>query len=245
MGETTAIEWTHRPGTVGASWNPWQGCHKVSTGCKNCYMFRDKLRYGQDPTKVVRSAKATFNAPLKWKEPHTIFVCSWSDFFIEEADKWRDEAWNIMRAAPQHTYLILTKRPERITENLPPDWGPDWLNTWLGVTAEDQEWADIRLSILRHVPARTRFVSCEPLLEQIMLDKYLGWLNWAIIGGESGSDARPMDLDWARALRDECAEAGVAYFYKQAGGNRKVDGVWGGRVLDGRTWDEYPIQEMT
>lgn len=115
MGHKSNIEWTS------ASWNPWQGCHKVSQGCKNCYMFRDKARYGQDPNTVVRSSDKTFYAPLKWAEPRTIFTCSWSDFFIEEADAWRDEAFAIMALTPQHTYQVLTKRPERMLEYFRPN----------------------------------------------------------------------------------------------------------------------------
>lgn len=111
MANKTGIEWTE------ATWNPWQGCHKVSQGCKNCYMFRDKARYGQDPNVVVRS-KTKFYDPLKWTESRTIFTCSWSDFFIEEADAWRDEAFAIMALTPQHTYQVLTKRPDRMREYL-------------------------------------------------------------------------------------------------------------------------------
>ena len=112
MAFKSAIEWTD------ATWNPWHGCHKISAGCKNCYMFRDKTRYGQDPNTVVRSGDKTFYAPLKWKEPRLIFTCSWSDFFIEEADPWRDEAFAIMALTPQHTYQVLTKRPDRMYEYL-------------------------------------------------------------------------------------------------------------------------------
>lgn len=112
MGFQSAIEWTE------TTWNPWQGCHKVSPGCKNCYMFRDKKRYGQEPNTVVRSHDKTFYAPLKWQEPRQIFTCSWSDFFIEEADAWRDEAFAIMSLTPQHTYQVLTKRPQRMLEYL-------------------------------------------------------------------------------------------------------------------------------
>lgn len=110
MAFNSAIEWTD------ATWNPWTGCHKVSAGCKNCYMFRDKARYGQDPNVVVRSADKTFYAPLKWAEPKKIFTCSWSDFFIEESDPWRDEAFAIMALTPRHTYQVLTKRPDRMRE---------------------------------------------------------------------------------------------------------------------------------
>lgn len=110
MGKESKIEWCT------SSWNPWQGCHKVSQGCKNCYMFRDKTRYGQDPNVVTASGDKTFYAPLKWKEPKRVFTCSWSDFFIEEADEWRDEAFAIMALTPQHTYQVLTKRADRMRE---------------------------------------------------------------------------------------------------------------------------------
>ena len=112
MGANSTIEWTE------GTWNPWHGCLKVSPGCAHCYMYRDKRRYGQNPTAVVRS-KTAFDAPLKWKEPKTIFTCSWSDFFIAEADAWRKDAWEVIRRSPQHTYQILTKRPERISGHLP------------------------------------------------------------------------------------------------------------------------------
>lgn len=112
MGKTSTIEWT------GGTWNPWTGCSKVSPGCKNCYMFRILRRRGRDPEIVIRS-KSTFNDPLRWKEPMMVFTCSMSDFFHETADPWRDEAWDIIRRTPQHTYQILTKRPERILECLP------------------------------------------------------------------------------------------------------------------------------
>jgi protein gp37 len=163
VGEQTAISWTNK------TWNPWQGCHKVSPGCAHCYMFAEKVRYGQDPATVVRSKPPTFNAPLKWTEPALVFTCSWSDFFIEEADAWRADAWEIIRATPHLTYQILTKRPERIAARLPADWGEGYPNVWLGVTDEGVEagpsaWAR-RISILLGTPAAVRFLSIEPLLE--------------------------------------------------------------------------------
>ena len=113
MAENSKIQWTDH------TWNPWQGCRKVSPGCLNCYMYRDKKRYGQDPATVVRSKPPTFNKPLKWHDPAKVFVCSWSDFFIEDADEWRDDAWEIMRRTPHLTYQILTKRPRNIKDRLP------------------------------------------------------------------------------------------------------------------------------
>jgi protein gp37 len=244
MGDSTKIEWTE------ATWNPWHGCHKVSAGCKNCYMFREKKAYGQDPNAVVRS-KTTFNAPLKWvkagKAPRYCFTCSWSDFFIEEADSWRSEAWEIIRATPQITYQILTKRPERIAAGLPGDWGEGYPNVWLGVSCENQEAADKRIPLLLCTPAAIRFISAEPLLGPINLHEIElpseynisinvpGWvsaleknhegryysapasLDWVIVGGESGPGARPFSIDWANAIVEQCRAANVPVFVKQLG----------------------------
>jgi protein gp37 len=165
MGETTAIEWTDR------TWNPWQGCHKVSPKCTHCYMYREKKMYGQKPDVVVRSKPPTFNAPLskKWSTPAHVFVCSWSDFWIEEADPWRDEAWAIIRRTPWLTYQIPTARPERILRCLPPDWGSGYPNVWLGVSVENQDAAERRVPALLRVPAVLRFLSCEPLLGRVDL----------------------------------------------------------------------------
>lgn len=235
MAERTGIAWTEK------TWNPWQGCHKVSRGCTLCYMYREKIRYGQDPRTVVRSKPATFNAPLKWKEPARVFTCSWSDWFIEEADGWRDEAWEIVRKTPHLTYQILTKRPERIAGHLPAGW--PWPNVWLGVSVEDQAAADERIPHLLATPAAVRFVSCEPLLAPVDLRRWL-WadtepvtdrvrtprLDWVIVGGESGPGARPMNVAWARSLLAQCKAANIPAFTKQLGAHvitRNDDGLSG------------------
>lgn len=165
MGATTAISWTTH------SWNPWQGCEAVSDGCTNCYAKTQAERWGRDFADVHRSAPATFRAPLskKWSEPAFVFTCSISDFFHNDADAWRPEAWEIIKATPWLTYQILTKRHGRIASHLPPDWGEGYPNVWLGVSAENQEWADRRIPVLLKVPARKRFVSAEPLLGPIDL----------------------------------------------------------------------------
>jgi protein gp37 len=286
MAKESSIEWTD------ATWNTHIGCRKVSQGCAQCYAERDMTRYGRDFSTVLRTKPATFNAPLKWDEPKLIFTCSWSDWFIEEADQWRDEAWDIIRRTPQHTYQILTKRPERILENLPEDWGDGWPNVWLLASVENQEMADLRIPQLLAVPAWIHGLSVEPLLGPVELTYYetcpdcdgagFFWvpgysptkvhqyekpsrykstcelcsgtadsagsgeielfpeIDWVITGGESGPGARPMELDWVRSIRDQCVSAGVPFFHKQNGGSRKIDGAWGGRTLDGRTWDEMP-----
>lgn len=241
MGESTSIEWTD------ATWNPWMGCLKVSPGCKQCYMYRDMKRYGRNP-KVVTRSKTTFNNPLKWvnqKKPGTkIFTCSWSDWFIDQADEWRDEAWDIARQTPQFIYQILTKRPENIADRLPADWGDGWPNVWLGVSVESKQYLH-RAWHLRDIPAAVRFISYEPALEFVNFNELFmaGGIHWLISGGESGYDPRPVNLGWFTHAREACQRHGVAYFHKQNGGNRKIDGAWGGRKLDGRTWGEFPTVE--
>jgi protein gp37 len=209
MGKTTGIAWTD------ATWNPWQGCTKVSDGCKNCYMYREKTRYGQDPFTVVRSKPHTFNAPLRWNLPERsrIFVCSWSDFYHVDADDWRHEAWELIRSLPQYDFLIPTKRIERFGIEGDGFMIPD--NVWLGVSVENQETADKRVPLLMETPAKVKWVSAEPLLGPVFLPYQV---DWVVVGGESGSTARPMDIDWARDLREECWVTYTPYFLKQLGG---------------------------
>lgn len=243
MGEKSEIQWTD------ATWNPWQGCLKVSPGCKQCYMYRDMKRYGRNPRVVVRS-KTTFDNPLKWarqgKTGTKVFTCSWSDWFIDQADEWRGEAWDIIRQTPQFIYQILTKRPENIADRLPPDWGNGWPNVWLGVSVESPEYLH-RVYRLQQIPAAVRFISYEPAIEYVSFrDVFrLGGIHWLISGGESGYDPRPYDLDWFRLARDDCHDFGITYFHKQHGGNRKVDGAWGGRKLDGVEYNGFPVIPVT
>jgi protein gp37 len=227
MGQSSAIEWTE------ATWNPWHGCLKVSPGCAHCYMYRDKRRYGQDPALVVRS-KTAFDAPQRWKEPKMIFTCSWSDFFVAEADRWRTEAWEVIRKTPQHTYQILTKRPERICEHLPDGW--PFHNVWLGVSVENPRfyW---RIESLKQIPASVRFLSLEPLLSS-MSRLPLEGISWVVVGGESGPGCRPMKPEWVREIREQCRRGEIAFFFKQWGGPRKD---MTGRTLDGRVWDSMPV----
>lgn len=237
MSTATGIEWTE------ATWNPWRGCTRVSPGCAHCYMFREQTRYGNDPEQIVRS-KTTFDDPLRWTAPKRIFTCSWSDWFHEAADPWRDEAWDIIRRTPHHTYQILTKRPERIADHLPPDWGTGYPNVWLGTSVELQRWVS-RVDLLCGVPAALRFLSCEPLLGSLDLARgpegadRLAHIGWVIAGGESGPRHRPMELAWARALRDQCVAHGIPFFLKQLGGWPDKRGG-AAALLDGRAWTETP-----
>mgnify|MGYP001304081613 CR=1 FL=1 len=234
MGKTTKISWTD------STWSPWRGCHKTSAGCKNCYFFRDAKRYGHDPETVVRS-KTTFNDPIKWKEPRKIFVCSWSDFFIEEADEWRDEAWDVMRRAPWHTYQICTKRIYRAEQCLPDDWGDGYKNVWLGVTGENQVMLDFRIHELMRIKSAIHWVSIEPMLEAIELsDWQLEELDWLVVGGESGNGARPFDPHWIDTLLNH-----RSLFVKQMGSNPIGLELKHPHGADPLEWDaRYRIQEF-
>jgi protein gp37 len=207
-------------------------------------MYRDKTRYGQDPATVVRSKPGTFNAPLHWKDPARVFVCSWSDFFIEDADDWRDEAWEIMRRTPHLTYMLLTKRAENIKDRLPPDW--PLKNVWLGVTAENQETANQRLAVLLFdVPAVKRFVSVEPMVGPVDLGHALckawsdggltmgNYLDWVICGGESGPEAREMLPKWALLLKRQCADTNTPFFMKQMSRKAPIPAFLQGREFPG------------
>jgi protein gp37 len=232
--KNSAIEWTDN------TWNPWVGCLKVSPGCKQCYMYRDQERYGNDPRAIRRTAPATFDAPLKWSKPEKVFTCSWSDFFIERADAWRDEAWSIIRRTPHLTYQVLTKRPENISGRLPDDWDDGWPNVWLGVSVENSDYL-WRLEALADIPARVRFVSYEPALGPVDFSAYAPvLLHWIISGGESGYAPRPANPEWFLSVREQCERSGIAHFHKQNGGSRKVDGAWGGRELDGKIYHNFP-----
>jgi protein gp37 len=223
MGDQSAIAWTQK------TWNPWQGCHKVSPGCKHCYMYREKRQYGQDPTVVVRSQPHTFNRPLHWPEPALVFTCSWSDWFIEEAHAWRDDAWSIIRRTPHLTYQILTKRPERIPGRLPWGDGEPWPNVWLGISAEDQRRLDLRWMYLERVRAARYWISYEPALGAINFTRCLPHrpggcghvsASWIVVGGESGSPRRELDLTLVTSTVSQCRAAGVAVFVKQDSGPR-------------------------
>lgn len=216
MGFNTGISWTD------ATWNPFYGCSKVSAGCKNCYMYRDQSRYGNNPA-VVQKSKTKFNEPLKWHEGKLVFTCSWSDFFIEEGDQYRDELWKIIKATPQHTYQILTKRPERIQQCLPSDWGNGYDNVWLGISVENQEMYEKRMFDFIEIKAKIKFLSIEPLLDVIILyGLHRSIINWVIVGGESGNlngkfTARECKAEWIQYIIDRCSINSVPIFVKQLG----------------------------
>jgi protein gp37 len=204
-------------------------------------MFAQQKRYGRDPSVVVRTQ--TWGDPLRWQQQaqadgrtDLVFTCSWSDWFHADADPWRDEAWAVVRKCPNLTFQVLTKRPERISAHLPADWGEGYPNVWLGVSIEDDSYVG-RADLLRAVPAKVRFVSAEPLLGPLpSLD--LTCVDWLIVGGESGPGFRPMNVKWARDLRERARAAGLAFFFKQSAGLYPGTGA----ELDGREWKEFPQQ---
>lgn len=215
--KNTHIQWCNH------TWNTHIFCYKISEGCKFCYMFRDLEKLNIDINRVTKTKLETFDFPLKVNEPSIIFANSWSDFFIQEADEWRNEAWEIIKKTKEkHIYLLLTKRPERILECLPPDWGIGYPNVWIGVSVENQKRTE-RINMLKDIPAAIRFVSFEPLLEDIQLtEEQKGLIDWAIIGGESGNEFgkhlyRPCEIEWIESLIHQFDGSTTAIFVKQLG----------------------------
>jgi len=235
MGTQTGIQWTNK------TWNPWRGCTKVSPGCAHCYMFTEQKRYGHDPSIVVKTK--TWNDPLRWqKEAESkgtkdlVFTCSWSDWFHEDADQWRPEAWAIVRACPNLIFQILTKRPERIHDHLPLDWRDGYPNVWLGVSVENRLHGLPRIDTLRYEQARIRFLSIEPLLEPLGPLNLTG-IHWGIIGGESGPGARQCSLDWIEGVAAQFRYQDVPVFVKQLG-SKPVD--WNPSLGE---YELYPVRD--
>jgi protein gp37 len=216
MGRNSSISWTD------VTWNIAVGCSKVDEDCKFCYMYRDGKRYGYDP-REIRRTKTVFNLPLKIKEPSRIFTSSLTDVFHPAIDSFRDEMWDIIRQCPHHTFQVLTKRPERIVECLPDDWGDGWNNVWMGTSIGHQE-AIGRIHQLLEVPASKRFVSFEPLWSKVDMNLDLSDLcsiDWAIIGGESGNETgmyryRPCSIEWIESLISDLTPT-TSIFVKQLG----------------------------
>lgn len=247
MSGKTAIEWATR------SWNPTTGCKRVSAGCDNCYAFQlhDQRHVAWKrgrmpgaapqyhlPYSRVQLLEDRLGDPQRWKDPELVFVDSMADLMWDQIPEgYIDRVFDTMERVNGHVYQLLTKRPERLGEYVRRRYGgataPE--HVWLGTSVEDFRVAE-RVDRLREVPARVRFLSCEPLLGSLRgLD--LKNIHWVIAGGESGPRRRPVDPAWVRDLRDACAEADIAFFFKQWGGLRPKDG---GRTLDGREWNAYP-----
>ncbi len=255
MAQESCIEWTH------STWNPVVGCTKVSPGCKNCYAERMAHRLcaiaraastnGRAPGRAANYLRVVnrhgrwnnrvfldegaVNAPIHWRAGRLIFVNSMSDLFHEDVPlEFIRQVFDVMNRCPQHTFQVLTKRPEVAAEySAALEWAP---NIWMGTSIESAEYAE-RVANLRRTGAAVKFLSVEPLLGPIPRLP-LEDVDWVIVGGESGPSAREMKPDWVRQIRDRCLARRVPFFFKQWGGiNKKLTG----RELDGRTWDEMPI----
>ena len=235
MSGNSRIEWTE------STWNPVTGCTKISPGCKHCYAERMAARLqamGQPRYKNgfnVSLQSDVIEAPLHWQKPRLVFVNSMSDLFHRDVpDSFITRCFEVMRLASQHTFQVLTKRPQRVVQLA--DALPWPSNVWMGTSVEnvDYTW---RIRELQRVPATVRFLSVEPLLGPIR-QLPLSGVHWVIVGGESGPKARPMKKEWVEAIRDRCVKYQVPFFFKQWGGVHKSRT---GRVLDDRTWDEMPI----
>jgi protein gp37 len=234
MGSHSNIQWTD------ATWNPVTGCTKISPGCKNCYAERlaGRLQAMRNP-RYLKGFQLTLHPdqielPLHWGKPRMIFVNSMSDLFHEMVPtEYIEKVFHVMKRADWHIFQILTKRSDRLlTLANRLDWPG---NVWQGVSVENQLHVN-RLRDLEKVPAAVRFVSVEPLLGPI-LDLPLEGIHWVIVGGESGPGHRPIRPEWVKTLKEQCLSAGVPFFFKQWGG---ITPKSGGRILDGRTWDQMP-----
>lgn len=239
MSDHSHIEWTD------ATWNPLRGCTKVSPGCKHCYAetFAERFRgvpgHPYEQGFDLRLVPEKLHEPLQWKTSRMVFVNSMSDLFQEEvSDEYVVTVAKIMQTANWHTFQVLTKRADRLRAMLAGKirFAATLKNVWWGVSVEDKRYGVPRIDDLRRAPAETRFLSIEPLLEDLG-DLNLDGIHWVIVGGESGHGARPMQADWVRSIRNQCKRAGVSFFFKQWGGVHKSKA---GRNLDGRTYDETP-----
>lgn len=259
MGQNSAIEWTDH------TFNPWWGCVRVSPGCKNCYAESIAKRYGHDVWGVKTDRRFLsdnhWKQPLQWNKKAQqqgvrmrVFCASMADVFEnnELLEAPRHRLWQLIAATPMLDWLILTKRPENMLPLAP--WHEKWpSNVWAMTTAENQQYAEKRIPKLIEIPARVRGLSIEPMLGKVDLSPWLADIQWVIVGGESGGKARPMNPKWVRAVRDQCLEAKVPFFFKQWGNwmpsdkthsqkkqmirvSKKVAGC----LLDGISWNQVP-----
>ncbi len=234
MSTQSAIEWTE------TTWNPVSGCSKISEGCLNCYAERMAKRLKAMGQKRYRNGfevtlhPDALDEPYSWKKPRVVFVNSMSDLFHEDIDlDFIQQVFSVMNANQRHTFQVLTKRSEMLREIAPLlEWSD---NIWMGVTLENNSYVH-RADDLRTIDAAVRFLSLEPLLGPLP-DLDLREIDWAIVGGESGPRARPIEAEWVKAIREQCIAQRVPFFFKQWGGvNKKKNG----RILDGQTWDDMP-----
>jgi protein gp37 len=244
MSLNSHIEWTD------ATWNPVRGCTKISPGCKHCYAetfaerFRGVKGHPYEQGFDLRLVINKLVEPFEWRTPKLVFVNSMSDLFHEGVpESYIRAVCRVMVTAKWHTFQVLTKRSKRLKELLTGSvsFAADQEHIWWGVSVEDRQYGLPRVVDLQEIPAKVRFLSIEPLLEDLGQFSLSG-INWAIVGGESGPGARPMNKEWVLSVRDQCREFRVPFFFKQWGGVRKAKY---GRVLEGRTYDEYPARVVS
>lgn len=214
-------------------WNPWHGCIKISEGCQNCYMYFLDRKRGMDGGRVFRT-QSGFSYPLqkgrdgKYKilSGELIRVCMSSDFFLDEADVWREEAWRMIKSRSDVKFFLLTKRPERVREALPSDWGDGWENVFFNVTCENQKRADERIPLLLELPFKHKGIMTAPLIGSIEIGKYLatGQIEQVITGGENYDGARPCNFDWVKSLSEQCRTHNVTFCFIETGTEFIKDG---------------------
>lgn len=215
-------------------WNPWHGCHKISAGCKHCYVYREDAAFGTTTASSEVRRTRSFDMPLhlnrrkelKYPSGSEFALCFTSDFLIEEADGWRPEIWEIIRRRSDCRFFFFTKRIERLAQCLPPDWGEGYDNVGIGCTVENQDRADFRLPIFLELPIRHRLIIVAPMLERIDLSGYLDPTKVSEVsaGGESGKYARPLDYNWVLDLHRQCCEARMPFSFHQTGSYLLKDG---------------------
>jgi protein gp37 len=240
MSQTSTIEWTD------ATWNPVRGCTKISLGCKHCYAetFAERFRgvpgHPYEQGFDLRTVPSKLDEPIKWKQPRKIFVNSMSDLFHPNVpDHYVEQVARVMMVANWHQYQVPTKRADRLREllNSKLEFATRSSHVWWGVSVENKKHGVPRINELRRTPAAIKFLSVEPLLEDLG-EVDLEGIHWMIVGGESGHGARPMQEEWVQSLRRQCRKQHVRFFFKQWGGaNKRV----AGRILNGRTYDELPV----
>lgn len=207
------------------AWNPWHGCHKLSAGCTNCYVYRRDSSVGKDAS-IVRKTKS-FHEPIRRKRngeyvipSRDLFTCMTSDFFLEDADPWRGEIWEMIRQRPDIRFHIITKRILRAADCLPADWGDGYPNVAIGCTVENQQTANQRLPVFCQLPIAYKFIICSPLLGPIWLERHLSpQIKEVVVSGESGPHARPCNYDWVLDLRDQCAAQHIPFHFQATGAN--------------------------
>ncbi len=207
-------------------WNPWHGCKKISAGCQNCYVYRIDKKHGKNSMIVNKTAEFDLpvrqNKNLEYKlhseKNDYVYTCFSSDFFLEEADKWRAEAWKMIKIRKDLNFFIITKRIHRFEKSLPDDWGSGYENVTIGCTVENQDRADFRLPLFLDCKIKNKVIICEPLLENVNLLPYLdSTINLVVGGGESGGDARICDYEWVLNIRNQCIDSCVSFNFRQTG----------------------------